>query len=237
MNMARVVSPGAKRETKQLNEEFKNRYYVASSMNGWMNEDLTRDWVQGVLGKFSFTRRMLAWDSFKCHITDSIKQELAQSKINPVIVPRECTKYIQAPDVSWNKPFKARVTEKYDAWNVEGAPSFSAAGNMRAPPRCEIVQWILDAWDSLDRELIIRSFRSCSLTVAPDGSEDDQIHCLNEGQPCHAGLNRLTFIQQAVSAPRVTNPFADLSMSDIQEATPENFIIDFSDNEIEIKME
>ena len=58
-----IVFPGATRETKQLNEEFKNKCYVASSVNGWMNEDLTRDGVQGVLGKFSFTRGMLAWDS------------------------------------------------------------------------------------------------------------------------------------------------------------------------------
>ena len=58
-----IVFPGAKRETKQLNEDFKNNCYVASSVNGWMNGDLTRDWVQGVLGNFSFTRQMLAWDS------------------------------------------------------------------------------------------------------------------------------------------------------------------------------
>ena len=62
-----IVFQGAKRETKQLNEEFKNKCYVASSVNGWMNEDLTRDWMQEVLGKFSFTRRMLAWGCFKCH--------------------------------------------------------------------------------------------------------------------------------------------------------------------------
>ena len=176
-----AVFPGAKRETKQLNEEFKNKCYVASSVNGWMNEDLTHDWVQGVLGKFSFSRRMLAWDSFKCHITDSIKQELAQAKIDPVIVPGGCTKYIQAPDVARNKPFKAKVTEKYDAWMADWAHSFTAAGNMRGPPRREIVKWVLEAWGSLDRELVIRSFRSCALTVAPDRSEDDQIHCLKEG--------------------------------------------------------
>ena len=35
-----IVFPGAKRETKQLNEEFKNKCFVASSVNGWMNEDL-----------------------------------------------------------------------------------------------------------------------------------------------------------------------------------------------------
>ena len=95
-----IVFPGAKRETKQLNEEFKNKCYVASSVNKWMNEDLTFDWVQGVLGIFSFTRRMLAWDSFKCHLTDSIKQDLAKAKIDPVIVPGGCTRYIQAFDVA-----------------------------------------------------------------------------------------------------------------------------------------
>ena len=156
-----------------------------------MNEDWTPEWVQGVLGRFSFTRQMSAWDSFKCHLMDSIKQKLTNEKINPVIVPGGCTKYIQAPDVAWKKLFKGKVTEKYDKWMAERAHSFTAAGNMHALPRCEIVQWILEAWDSLDRELIVHSFRICAITVATDGSEDDQIHCLKEGQPCHAGLSRL----------------------------------------------
>ena len=116
---------------------------------------------------------------------------------------------------------------------AEGAHSFTAAGNMLAPPRREIVQWVLEAWDSLNRELIIRSFRSCALTVAPDGSEDDQIHCLKEGQLCHAGLDRLTSIQQAVSASRATDPFADVTLSDIEDAAPESSLIDLCDNEIE----
>ena len=229
-----IVFPGAKRETKQLNEEYKNKCYVASSVNGWMNEDLTREWVQRVLGKFSFARRMLAWDSFKCHITDSIKQELAHAKIDPVIVPGGCTKYIQAPDVAWNKPFKAKVTEKYDAWMADGAHSFTAAGNMRGPPRREIVKWVLEARETLGRELIIRSFRSCALTVAPDGSEDDQIHCLKEGQPCHAGQDRLASIQQALTASRATDPFADVTLSDVEEAAPERSLIELSDDDIEV---
>ena len=85
----------------------------------------------------------------------------------------------------------------------------------------------LEARDSLDRELIIRFFRSCALTVVPDGYEDDQIHCLKDGQLCHAGSYRLTSIQQAVSASRAPNPFAGFTMSDIQEAAPENSLTDF----------
>lgn len=36
-----IVFPGGKQETKQLNEEFSYKFHVASSANGWMNEDLT----------------------------------------------------------------------------------------------------------------------------------------------------------------------------------------------------
>ena len=85
-----MVFPGGKRETQQLNEEFRNKCCVASSANGWMNEDLTLQWVQRVLGQFAFNRRLLAWDSFKCHITDDTKKELSRSKIDSVIVPGGC---------------------------------------------------------------------------------------------------------------------------------------------------
>ena len=75
-----TVFPGAKKETKLVNEEFKAKCVVASSSNGWMNEELTFDWARGVLGNFSFTRRILAWDSFKCHVMETIKQELRTPK-------------------------------------------------------------------------------------------------------------------------------------------------------------
>ncbi len=198
-----IVFPGAKRESKLLNEEFKAKCVVASSHNGWMNEELTLNWVRNVLGKFSFTRRILAWDSFKCHVMETVKQELRTSKIDPLIIPGGCTKYIQAPDVVWNKPFKANVTEKYDEWMAGEAHSFTAAGNMRAPPRREV----LEAWDGLDKTMIINSFNSCALTVAVDGSEDGQIHCFKENQPCHVGLERLKVVQQAMSNSRDKDPF------------------------------
>ena len=40
-----------------------------------------------------------------------------------------------------------------------------------------------------------------------------------------------------MQAYRATNPFADVTMSDIEEAAPENSLIDLSDNEIQIEIE
>jgi len=47
------------------------------------------------------------------------------SKIDPLIIPGGCTKYIQVPDMVWNKPFKANVTEKYDEWMADEALTLS----------------------------------------------------------------------------------------------------------------
>ena len=88
------------------------------------------------------------------HITDNIKQERAHAKIDPVIVPSGCTKYqyIQAPDAAWNVSFKTKVTEKYDAWIADRDRSFTAAGNMCGPTCCEIIKWVVEAWETLNRE-------------------------------------------------------------------------------------
>ena len=109
-----VVFKGAKREVAALRQEFKHKAVVATSDNAWMNTELTQVWINSVLGAFLFNRRLLAWDSYECHIEDSANESLKAKKVDLVIVPGGCTKYIQAPDVTWNKPFKASCTEKYD---------------------------------------------------------------------------------------------------------------------------
>ena len=79
-----------------------------------MNKDLITIWVKRVLGAFSFKRQLLAWDSYECHMTDSVRKDLKEINVDGVIIPGGCTKYIQASDVCWNKPFKARMTKLYD---------------------------------------------------------------------------------------------------------------------------
>ena len=71
-------------------------------------------------------------------------------------MPGGSRKYIQAPDVSWNKPFKAACTvTKNDEWlGTVGIHEGMAAGNLTAPPRRAILQWILDSWAALPTEVI-----------------------------------------------------------------------------------
>ena len=48
--------------------------------------------------------------------------------VDSVIIPGECTKYIQVLDVCWNKPFKARMTKLYDRWLSEDVHQFTEGG-------------------------------------------------------------------------------------------------------------
>ena len=97
---------------------------------------MSHTWAKKVLGTFSFRRRYLIWDSYACHIEDTVKYSLHAKKIDVSIVPEGCTKFIQAPDVSWNKPFKALATGK---------------------TRRATVNWILEAWEEISPETIKKS--------------------------------------------------------------------------------
>ena len=85
---------------------------------------------------------------------------------------------------------------------------------------------------------IINSLKSCGLTVAVDGSEDGHIDCFKEKQPCHAGLERLKVIQQALSNPRDKDPFDGITESDVEDAAPDSLNFDASDTDaIDVEMD
>ena len=86
------------------------------SQNGWMNDDLTTDWLATVWGVFAFGWRLLFWDSYRCHISDATKKTLNLLQADQAVVPGGCTWLIQAPDVTWNGPFKAAYRALYEEW-------------------------------------------------------------------------------------------------------------------------
>ena len=111
-----IVFRGTVTECKVLCREFHTQAVIASSLNGWINIELTLQSVEIVIEASSSKQRLLAWGSYEWHIEDTVKKSLAMKKVDTVIVPGKCTKYVQASHVSWNQTFKANCTEKYDGW-------------------------------------------------------------------------------------------------------------------------
>ena len=94
-----VVFAGAKHESKALHEEYKRQCFIASSTNGWMNEELTLRWINEIVGTFAFNKRLLAWDFYEAHMTEDVKLHLKEINTESIIVPGGCTKHIEAPGV------------------------------------------------------------------------------------------------------------------------------------------
>ena len=87
------------------------------SRNGWMNEALTKTWLDKVWGRLSFGRRLLVWDAYRCHIMDSVSQHvLSATKTDVSVIPGGLTGHLQPADVSWNKPFKEAYKVLYNEW-------------------------------------------------------------------------------------------------------------------------
>jgi hypothetical protein len=119
---------------KRMDKELLNVKGVicAMSSNGWINEELTLDWLTRAWGTLTFKRRLLCWDSFKCHIQDSVKERVRKLKTDMAVVPGGCTSLVQAPDVSWNKPFKAHYQELYEEWLADEQPKpCTKGGNVK----------------------------------------------------------------------------------------------------------
>ena len=60
---------------------------VYMSRNGWMNTELTLNWLTYVWGSLAFRRRLLAWDAYRCHITDEAKEKLKRFKTDMAVIP------------------------------------------------------------------------------------------------------------------------------------------------------
>ena len=79
--------------------------------------------------------------------------------------------------------------------------------------------------------MIVKSFKSCALNLAVDGSEDSNIHCFKKGQPCEGGSEQLKAQLSVLNEPNLPNPFQDITDYDIEEATENINIVDLDDDE------
>ncbi|EGT57347.1 hypothetical protein CAEBREN_15225 [Caenorhabditis brenneri] len=161
-------------------KQFGNKLELCWAGRTFFNDDLTEKYLQKVFGSSLFGKRLLVWDSFRCHISKETKKVLRDLKIHTASIPGGTTKYIQAPDVFWNAPFKAYISQKYEDWMLEGEKSVTKGGNPRPPPMKEYLQWIVEAWEHLPTDLIKRSFIGCGLNNDSTGADDDFIHILRE---------------------------------------------------------
>ena len=155
---------------------------VAFSRNGWMNEQLTKDWVDRAWGRLNFQRRLLVWDAYRCHVMSNVASHVTKATNTDIsAIPGGLTSQLQPADVSWNKPFKQAYKAQYNEWMVSGEKSYTAAGNVRPPDKTLCLNWVKEAWKSVTTDVIKKSFVACGISSSLDGSQDTEISCIKAG--------------------------------------------------------
>ena len=89
---------------------------MAYSRNGWLNEELTKDWISRGWGCCRLIN-VSVWDAYKCYITDGVTSHAKKNaKTAASTIPGGLTRHLQPADVSWNKPFKQAYKDLYNEW-------------------------------------------------------------------------------------------------------------------------
>ena len=162
---------------------------VFFSDNGWMNTELTKKWIQAIFGENAQQKKLLIWDSFKCHYEKSVKQLLHGQNIFSAVIPGGCTSQVQTLDVCINRPLKARMEELYDDFMAdETQHTFTKKGNMRAPSMTQMCNMVATAWEGITADIILRSFKVCG--QMPDCQVSD-ILAFRDGKTCSGGREKL----------------------------------------------
>ena len=95
-------------------------------------------------------------------------------------------------------------------------PTHTKGSNMGGPPLRQIVQWILKAWSDLDKEIIMKSFRCCALSIQDHGSKDNEIACFKPGKPLTSDLERLK-AAMAEATKELVDPFTESDIENDQD--------------------
>lgn len=83
----------------QLMRKWLGYVVIYFSKNCWVNDGLTVEYLNSLIGAFSFYKRLLAWDAYKCHTNELFQRHMTSLHLHTAVVLGGCTKFIQAADV------------------------------------------------------------------------------------------------------------------------------------------
>ena len=86
-----------KRRVPAVVNKFSSRLILSWTGKVWMDYSLTEDFLRRAVGPLSFGKRLLVWDSFRCHISHDTKDVLSELKVDTAVVPGGCTKIRSSP--------------------------------------------------------------------------------------------------------------------------------------------
>ena len=83
---------------------------------------------------------------------------------------------LQPLDVSVNKPFKDLMEKEWTLWMQSAGNDLTSTGRIKKASIAQVCDWTLRSWNGVKKEVVVKSFKKCSISSAVDGTEDDEIY-------------------------------------------------------------
>ncbi|CAG8856221.1 2319_t:CDS:2, partial [Gigaspora margarita] len=115
---------------------------------------------------------MLVLDSFSAHITDRAKALFRSGNTDLAVIPGGLTGMYQPLDVSINKPFKDKLRKCWHRWMSNGGNGLTKKGNLKRADLNTVCCWVLNTWEDISEDIIIRSFKKCGISNCLSGKSD-----------------------------------------------------------------
>ena len=161
---------------------------VMYSDNGWAQTATTTQFLHANFSREDNNEQLIIWDSYRCHyVTQEVKSALKDLNLVNIIIPGGCTRVIQTCDVAWNSPLKAYMRAYWEDWMKTGDKTFTKGGNMRSMSKTQLVNNIVQAWDKISSDTIIKSFKVCGQVLK---FNPDDILCMRKDRPCADSLQK-----------------------------------------------
>ena len=65
--------------------------------------------------------------------------------------------------------------QKWNKWMINGEKQLTKAGNLKRSKLATVCQWIVNSWNVIPSDMVIRSFLKCRISNSINGSEDDEL--------------------------------------------------------------
>ena len=119
---------------------------------------------------------MLVLESFRGHLTDSVKEKCQKEKCDVVVIPGGVMGMLQPHNLSIDRPFMANLRGLYHNW-ISSTAEMMPTGHIKKAFLSRMCKWIAAAWKEISPYMVHKSFKVISISNAIHGSEDDAVWC------------------------------------------------------------
>ena len=141
---------------------------VQVATKGSMTSELMNTWKRGVWSKRPHgmfkPKSLIVYDSATSHVKKTVLSSFHQHYSTDVaVIPGGMTPLLQPADVSWNKPFKGLMKDKWIQWLSDGETHYTKTGKRKSASYEMIVNWVSQSWKEISKDIIRMSFVNCGI--------------------------------------------------------------------------